>query len=232
MVPAGSLHSWNVTPKEAVALQRELAARRRPSGRRLHVRPGLLIAGADVSYNRFDPFLHAAVVVLRADTLEVVEVRTVTRRARFPYVPGLLSFREIPAVLAAFAKLKHRPDLMMLDGQGLAHPRRFGLACHLGWWLDLPTFGCAKSLFVGEPGELDEQAGATAPVVHEDEQVGLAVRTRTGVKPVYVSIGHRIRIEDALAWTLATCRGYRIPEPTRLAHLAVNAVRRGEKWTG
>ncbi len=220
------LHSWNLTPKEAVVLQRELApmVKVKRVGR-LPVRAGMLIAGADVSYSKFDPMLHAAVVVLRSETMEVVEVQGVCRPASFPYVPGLLSFREAPAVLEAFAKLKQRPDVVMLDGQGLAHPRRFGLACHLGLWLGLPTFGCAKSRFIGTFDKFAEEAGAWTPLMGGDEQIGLVVRTKRRTNPVYVSVGFRIGLPDALKWTLACVRGYRIPDPTRQAHLAVNEIR-------
>src|SRR5262249_53393619 len=147
------LHSWDMTPKEAVALQRELADR-------IDTRSPLtrceLVAGADISYNRFSPTIYAAVVVVRVADGAVVESATTVGQSAFPYVPGLLSFREAPSVLEAFAKLKTRPDALMLDGQGFAHPRRFGLACHVGLWLDLPCLGCAKSRLIGthrEPGK-------------------------------------------------------------------------------
>jgi deoxyribonuclease V len=223
------LHSWSLTAAQAVALQKELAPRvLQAPPIPTPVMPGRLIAGADVSYNRDDPVLYAAVVVLQSETLEVVEVQAASAAADFPYIPGLLSFREAPALVAAFAKLQRQPDLVMVDGQGIAHPRRLGIASHLGLWLGLPTIGCAKSLLVGKFENLAEEPGSTAPLLHRKEQIGLAVRTKRRCNPIFLSVGYRISLEDALAWTLASCRGYRLPEPTRQAHLTVNAVRRGE----
>ncbi|MCS6977681.1 MAG: deoxyribonuclease V [Gemmatales bacterium] len=217
------LHEWNLTPAEAVALQKTLADRvdlRSPLGR------FDLVAGADVSYQRHGHRLFGGVIVLRTDDLSVVEQHTVCESVRFPYVPGLLSFREAPVVLAAFEKLRTQPDVVLLDGQGYAHPRRFGLACHLGLWLGLPTLGCAKTLLVGSHGRLGAKAGSVAPLKHQGEVVGMAVRTRTSTRPVYVSAGHKIDLASAVEVVLATCRGYRIPEPTRQAHLVVNEARR------
>jgi deoxyribonuclease V len=216
------LHDWNLSPREAVALQRQLA------GRIITTAPVLscdLIAGADVSYNRRSPVLYAGVVVLRASDLAMVERQGVVQEVSFPYVPGLLSFRETPVVLQAFAKLKQRPDLVMCDGQGFAHPRRFGLACHLGLWLGLPTFGCAKSLLIGKPDELAAEAGSRAPLGAGDEVLGAAVRTKTRGNRVFGCVGHLINLESAVRWTLATTAGYRTPEPTRQAHLFVNEMR-------
>jgi deoxyribonuclease V len=155
----------------------------------------------------------------------VVETRTVTRETNFPYVPGLLSFREIPALLAAFAELRSAPDAVMLDGQGIAHPRRFGLACHLGLWIDLPCLGCAKSWLVGDYEEPGPAAGDAAGLSVSGEEVGAVVRSAAGAKPVFVSPGHRIDIASAVAVTRATLSGYRHPTPTREAHLAANALR-------
>jgi deoxyribonuclease V len=217
------LHDWDMTPKAAVALQRELAGRVRAD---MPLKTYRYIAGADVSYNRFSPVLYAGIVVLRAEDLTVVERRGLEAKTTFPYVPGLLSFREIPVVLELFRQLEHEPDVVMCDGQGYAHPRRFGLACHLGLWLDRPTFGCAKSLFVGEFGRLKRAAGAQSPLVHKEEIIGTALRTKTGIKPVYVSVGHRIDLPSAVRIALASVNGYRIPEPTRQAHLFVNELRR------
>jgi deoxyribonuclease V len=185
-----------------------------------------LVAGADVSFDRSSPELHAAVVVLDAESLEVVEVAAVRGRARFPYVPGYLSFREIPPLLEAFAKLEAVPDLVVCDGQGRAHPRRFGLACHLGVLLDLPTLGCAKSRLIGEYREPGPRRGAHTRLLDAGEVIGEAVRTRSGVKPVFVSVGHRISLESARRATLRLAPRYRIPEPVRAAHLEVNRLRR------
>jgi deoxyribonuclease V len=207
---------------EAADLQRRLAGRverRNRTGRILR------IAGADVSYGRRDPTMFAAVVVLDARTLKTVETAGAVTRTSFPYIPGFLSFREAPAVLEAFARLRTEPDLLMVDGHGLAHPRRFGLACHLGLDLDLPSIGVAKSVLVGIPGEPGRRRGSTSPLRHGGRIIGRVVRTRDGISPVYVSIGHRISLQTAVKWVLAAGGGYRIPEPTRRAHLAVNALR-------
>ncbi len=219
------LHGWDLSPTEAVALQRDYAYRIITDAPLLACS---LIAGADVSYNKFDPTVFAGVVVLRLPELTVVERCGAEVECHFPYIPGLLSFREGPAVLEAFAKLKTVPDAVMLDGQGYAHPRRFGLACLLGLWLDLPTFGCAKTPFRVEYEEPDREAGSWTAMTNRGEVVGRVVRTKTGVKPVFVSVGHNIDIESAVRLTLACHGGYRIPEPTRQAHHYVNTLRRGD----
>jgi deoxyribonuclease V len=217
------LHSWDLTPTEAVALQRELAARIDARSPLTHYE---LVAGADVSYNRFSPTFYAAVVVLRGCDWSIVEVQTAVRESAFPYIPGLLTFREAPAVLEAFAKLQHVPDAVMIDGQGQAHPRRIGYAAHVGLWLDLPTVGCAKSLLLGTYKEPKQKVGSLAPLRDKDEVIGQVVRTRTKVKPLFVSVGHKIDLASAVRLVLSSCQGYRLPEPTRQAHLYVNALRR------
>lgn len=213
---------WNWTPAEAVALQREWAARVRCED---DLPPPRLIAGVDVSTSRASPEGYAAIVVLQLPDLEIVEVAEAHLPLPMPYIPGLLSFREVPLAMAAYAKLSVVPDLLMVDGQGRAHPRRFGVACHLGVLLDKPTIGCAKSILVGSYEELGLERGSTAPLVHRQEVVGVAVRTKTRVNPVFVSCGHRISLESAVRWVLDCARGYRLPEPTRQAHLASNAFR-------
>ncbi|HUT68422.1 MAG TPA: deoxyribonuclease V, partial [Dehalococcoidales bacterium] len=160
------------------------------------------------------------VVVLSYPEFELVETRIVTDRIEFPYVPGLLSFREAPLILAACEELTVTPDLLMVDGQGIAHPRRMGLASHLGLFLDIPTIGCAKSRLCGSHEEPGNEAGSYAELLDNGEVIGAAVRTRTGVKPVYVSIGHKVDLSTAIRRVLECCRGYRLPEPTRLAHQA------------
>ena len=220
------LHSWDLTPREAIALQRQLAADidvTRP------LKKCELIAGADCSYSRFSPKFYAAVVVLRLSDWSVVEAQGVVGKSTFPYVPGLLSFREAPIVLRAFAKLKTRPDAVMCDGQGFAHPRRLGLACHLGLWLQMPCFGCAKTRLTGEHDEPGPNAGDFALLRDGDETIGHVLRTKRKTKPVYVSPGNGIDQASATRWTLASCRGYRIPEPTRQAHLHVNRMRLRDK---
>jgi deoxyribonuclease V len=185
-----------------------------------------LVAGADVSYDRRAPELFAAVVVTEVESGTVVEAASVSARARFPYVPGYLSFRELPAVLAAFAKLRSRPDLVLADGHGRAHPRRFGLACHLGVLLDLPTIGVAKSRLVGEHRDPGRRRGSHVPLVDQGEVIAEVVRTREGVRPVYVSIGHRVSLPTARAWVLRLATRHRLPEPARAAHVEVNRLRR------
>jgi deoxyribonuclease V len=218
-----TLHPWNVTEAEAVRLQRELAGRVNTS---TPVTKCDLIAGADVSYNKYSTRVFAAVVVLRTADWSIVETRGVVGESHFPYVPGLLSFREAPVLLQAFARVQSEPDVIMLDGQGLAHPRRFGLACHIGLALEKPCLGCAKSLYVGRFKDLGAKAGSTADLLERGEVVGQALRTKDNVNPVYVSAGHKIDLASAVRWALAASRGYRIPEPTRQAHIHVNDLRR------
>lgn len=186
-----------------------------------------LVAGADVSFDRRSPWLHAAVVVLGLPDLELLEVATATREASFPYVPGYLSFREIPVLLDAFAKLRSVPDLVVCDGHGRAHPRRFGIASHLGVLLDRPTLGCAKSRLVGEVREPGPRRGAHVRLRHEGETIGEVVRTREGTRPVYVSVGHRVTLPWARRMVLRLAPRFRLPEPVRAAHAASNRVRRG-----
>lgn len=217
-------HEWPTTNTEAVALQRQLAQQVRVDTP-LPFDPDALVAGADISYQKYSPTLYASVVVLRAGSGEVVEKVSVQQQAKFPYVPGLLSFREVPPLLEAFALLKYEPVVIFGDGQGQAHPRRLGLACHLGLLLQRPALGCAKSLLVGQYDNLGLQRGDVAPLIHKGEMVGQAVRTKNRVNPVYVSCGHLIDLPSAVAWVLGTDGGYRIPEPTRQAHLLANVAR-------
>jgi deoxyribonuclease V len=214
---ARSLHGWQVSIDEAKEIQRALASQ---VVCQCSLRSPSLVAGVDISGEDGYGMARAAVVVLRFPGLEVVERRVITLPVVFPYVPGLLSFREVPLVLAACEKLSVRPDLFIADGQGMAHPRRLGLACHLGLFLDIPTIGCAKSILCGRHDELGNERGDSVPLYDGGEVVGAAVRTRRGVKPVYVSIGHRVDLKTAVEWVLACCGRYRLPEPTRLAHLA------------
>ena len=207
-------HPWDVSPEEAVRIQKRLAGE--VEARSL-AGPVETVAGIDVSIR--DDMAQAAIAVLRLPDLELVDDATYRCEVPFPYVPGLLSFREMPAILPALERLAVRPDVLMTDSQGLAHPRRFGLACHLGVLLDWPTLGVAKSRLTGTPaGELDTEKGAHVPLVDEGEPVGALLRTRTDVNPVYVSIGHRMTLDDALQLTLDCSPRYKIPEPTRQAH--------------
>lgn len=211
-----ALHSWNLTPEEAVALQRELAARIIREDTLGEVK---LVAGVDMAINEQNNMARAAVVLLTYPDLILVERHVYEEPIRMPYIPGLLSFREAPAVLGAFRKLQQPPDLVMVDGAGIAHPRRIGIASHLGLWLELPTIGCAKSILTGryDHKALAEEAGAWVPIIDKRETVGAAVRTRTKVNPMIISLGHRISLETSIAYVLACGKGYRLPEPTRQA---------------
>src|SRR6266446_332256 len=208
------LHEWNLTPEVAVALQRELAQRIIREDQLGEIRR---IAGVDMALNEESGMARAAVVLLSYPDLEIQERHVYEEPVRMAYIPGLLSFREAPCVLGAFAQLRQQPDLVMVDGQGIAHPRRLGIASHLGLWLDLPTIGCAKSILTGHHASLSEQAGAWVPLLDKGETIGAVVRTRTGVKPMIISSGHRISLETSLHYVLACCKGYRLPEPTRQA---------------
>ena len=213
-----NLHEWNVSSTEAGRLQRDLAASVVRS--RCLFQPPRYVAGIDLSVDRIRGRGRAAVVVLSFPGLEPVEVRTVEGPLTWPYVPGFLSFREMPLILTACDLIRTAPDLVLVDGHGIAHPRRLGIASHLGLFLDVPTVGCAKSLLCGTHGSLGAERGDTADIIHRDEVVGVAVRTRTNVKPVYVSIGHKCGFADAVELVLHCTSRYRLPEPTRLAHLA------------
>jgi deoxyribonuclease V len=208
-------HGWPERLDEARAIQQTLRRRVVTRDRLGRVRR---VAGVDASYERGTGRICAAVAVLALPELELVERAVVRRKTRFPYLPGYLSFREAPAALAALAKLRSLPDLLLCDGQGYAHPRRFGLACHLGLLADLPSIGVAKSLLVGTHGDVPQKKGSWAPLVQEGEVLGAVLRTREGVRPVYVSIGHRISLETAIERVLACTPRYRLPEPIRWAH--------------
>jgi deoxyribonuclease V len=219
---ARELHPWRVSYDEAVAIQESLRSRLRiaPLPRRIR-----LVAGTDVAYSRPKHRMYAAVVVVALDTLQVVESVEAVSRARFPYIPGLFTFRELPPLLGAFRKLRAQPDAILFDGQGLAHPRRFGLACHAGLLLDTPSVGCAKSRLVGEHGPVGQARSDFVRLMHQGEVIGAAVRTRPAVKPVYVSPGHRADLASSIQLVLAATGRYRIPEPIRLAHQATTALR-------
>lgn len=211
------------TIEEAIALQAALASQVRiePLGRKVET-----IAGGDLSFNRDSDIVYAGFAVVRLSDLTVIERQSVVVEAKFPYVPGLLSFREIPSLLQVWEKLEHKPDAVMLDGQGLAHPRRMGIACHFGLLVDRPAIGCAKTLLVGRPEEPSPQRGDWCPIIQRKETVGAVLRTKDRVKPIFVSPGHLMDLDDAIRLTLACHTGYRIPEPTRQAHLYVNELRR------
>ncbi len=220
-----ALHPWKVTPAEARQIQLELRARMERDDRLPALR---LVAGADVALDLRRGRAIGGVIVYHLPEMLEVERATASRPLTFPYVPGLLSFREIPVLLAAFERLRAEPDLIFYDGQGYAHPRRFGIACHLGVLLDRPTIGCAKSRLIGTHRETARAAGSWVPLVDAGEVIGAVLRTREGVKPIYVSPGHRISLARAIEWTQAVSDGYRIPRPTREADHFVEAVKRGE----
>lgn len=217
------LHSWEVTPAEAIRLQETLRLRVICGG---DAPPDLrTVAGMDVSYDRRSPWVFAAVVVLNLPTFTLVDRAAVRANATFPYVPGLLSFRESPAGLAAWERLRVRPDCLLCDGHGYAHPRRFGFASHFGLWVDVPTIGCAKSVLVGEYQPPRHERGSVSDLVHGGEVVGKAVRTREGVAPIFVSVGHRVDLPSAVAVVLDCSDRFRVPEPIRQAHALVNRLR-------
>jgi deoxyribonuclease V len=217
-LPNPDLHQWNIPVEQAIVLQHELATRL-VSDRRLDLTTLRLIAGVDVSVKAEQS--RAAIVVLNFPALEILETATATLSTPFPYVPGLLSFREGAVILAAYEKLTHTPDVLIFDGQGQAHPRRLGIAAHLGLWIERPTIGCAKSRLIGHHAGPGNGKGDFAPLLgNKGEVIGVVLRTRPGVKPVYVSPGHLCDLDSARRVVMACVKHYRLPEPTRRAHQA------------
>jgi len=223
------LHSWDLSYSQARELQIKLAERVQFTP--LKARPKL-VAGLDCAFSKDGGRIFAAVVVLRLRDFELVETANAARKVTFPYIPGLLSFREAPVCLAAVEKLQVRPDVFIIDGQGIAHPRRLGLAAHLGLFFDKPTIGCAKSRLTGAYEEPPLEKGGYSLLMDEKskqggepETIGAVVRTRTNVKPVFVSVGNKCRLADAIETTLACTTRYRLPEPTRLAHQMVSKLK-------
>ncbi len=210
-------HSWDLTPEAAIALQNDLR-HEIVSDTPLDLDGIRLVAGVDVSVKENQS--QAAVVVATFPEFAVVETVLARRPTPFPYIPGLLSFREGPVLEEAFDRLATEPDLFLFDGMGIAHPRRIGIASHLGLWLGKPTIGCGKTLLCGRYGELGEQKGAAAPLVDKGETIGVALRTRTGTNPMFISPGHLSDVESASEMVLRCCPKYRLPEPIRLAHNA------------
>ena len=237
---ARKLHRWDVTPEEARQIQEELRGRvdlrsrfsEQKSEKRFHAIRS--VAGADVAFDfrgkgTSQGRAFAGVIVYSFPELREIERAWAVRPLEFPYVPGLLSFRELPALLAAMAKLRAEPDVIFCDAQGYAHPRRFGLACHLGVLMDRATVGCAKSRLIGEHEQPGRAAGCWAALKDAGETVGAVVRTRADVKPLYVSAGHRVSLPRAIELVLAVCDGYRIPKPTREADHFVEQLKRRKK---
>src|SRR4030042_543824 len=226
------LHGWEVSTARAREIQVSLAKQVIAEDEVITPR---LSARIDISASDAQGVARGAVVVLSYPEFGIVEVKVAEGKIRFPYVPGLLSFRESPLILAACEKLCCLPDLVLVDGQGIAHPRRLGLASHVGLFLDLPTIGCAKSILCGQHQPVGEETGSHAELLDKGELVGAALRTKSGVKPIYVSVGHRISLASALQWVIRCCHGHRLPEPTRMAHLAAGGMltsepSRQEKW--
>ncbi|MCP6763206.1 MAG: deoxyribonuclease V [Fischerella sp. CENA71] len=208
-------HAWTLTIEEAIAIQEEMQTEVITSDQLQE--PVQYVAGVDMGFEADGTISRAAVAVLSFPDLKLQETSIARRPTSFPYIPGFLSFREIPAVLDALEKIKITPDLILCDGQGIAHPRRFGIACHLGVIIDIPTIGVAKSLLIGKHEELSETRGSWQPLIHKDEIIGAVLRTRVGVKPVYVSSGHRISLSTAIDYVLRCTPKYRLPETTRIA---------------
>lgn len=208
-------HRWDVSPQEAIAIQERLRGAIITTDNLTEVRH---VAGVDIGLIDNNRVTRAAVVVLSFPDLELQEQVIAHRPTSFPYVPGLLSFREAPSALEALQRLTIQPDLLLVDGQGLAHPRRMGLACHLGLLSDIPSIGVAKTRLIGTHVELPEIRGSQVPLLHQGETIGAVLRSRARVKPIYVSIGHRISLETAVTYTMACTPKYRLPETTRQAH--------------
>lgn len=209
------MHRWPKTVAVARSIQESL--RHEVIKKDILAKPQR-VAGVDVGFEQGGTVTRAAVAVLDFPDLTLREHAIVRRKTRFPYVPGYLSFREAPAILAALKKLREKPDLLLCDGQGLAHPRRFGLACHLGVLADIPSIGVAKSRLIGDHDRLLESKGAWAPLLVDGECIGAVLRTRTGVRPLYISVGHRISLKTAIKYVLLCTTKYRLPETTRHAH--------------
>lgn len=208
-------HSWDVPPSEAITLQKELRKQLVIEDR---LGPVQRVAGIDVGFEEGGATTRAAVVVLSYPSLQPVEKAIARSPTRFPYVPGLLSFREIPAILDALEKICNPPDLLLCDGQGIAHPRRMGIAAHLGLMMDIPAIGVGKSRLFGTHGTVPEERGAWTPLRDGNEVIGAVLRTRAGVKPLYISPGYRIGLETAIGYVMGCCTRYRLPETTRYAH--------------
>jgi deoxyribonuclease V len=217
-----SLHKWNLSYSQALDLQRKLACKVQQTKLKNRAK---LVAGLDCAFSRDGQRIIACCVVTQLPDFELVERTSAVRRAAFPYIPGLLSFREAPACIAAVERLKTEPDVFIIDGQGIAHPRRLGLAAHLGLFFDKPTIGCAKSRLTGTFESPPPQKGLYSFLKDGDEVIGAVVRTRDNVKPVFVSVGNKCRLQDAVEIVLACAVKYRLPEPTRLAHQLVSKLR-------
>ncbi len=230
---ARNLHEWNLSCKEAIEIQRRLASQVRFVAMKKKPK---IIAGLDCAFSSDGKIIFAAAVVIDTSDFSIIETATASRKVVFPYIPGLLSFRETPACIDAIEKLKTTPDCLIIDGQGIAHPRRLGIASHIGLLIDKPTIGCAKSRLIGTFKEPGNKKGSFSPLVaswpclhgleaRATEEIGAVLRTRTGVKPVYVSVGHNCSLDDAISIVLGCTTKYRLPEPSRLAHQLVGQAK-------
>lgn len=214
----------NISPKEAIQVQKELKDKIDISPLDKEIKT---VGGADISYDLGSDKAHAAIVVLELTDLKTVTRSLVSDKMTFPYIPGLLAFREVPVLLKAWNQLQTKPDVLILDGHGLAHPRRMGIATHFGIAVDHPTIGCAKNILTGSHDELGVKKGATADLIDEDEKVGFALRSRTNVNPIYISPGHKLSFEDAYSIVMSSLTKYKLPRTTRLAHQWANKLRKG-----
>lgn len=219
-----NLHKWNISYENARRIQRELAKKVRLTPVKGEI---TRIGGLDCAFSKDKQYIAAVAVILTYPELETIETRQAVKKVDFPYIPGLLSFREAPACLAAIEKVKNQPDLWMIDGQGIAHPRRLGLASHLGLFIDAPTIGCAKSRLTGEYTPPGTKKSSSSPLIdkNSNEVIGTVLRTRTNVKPLFISAGHKITLQQSVELVLKAAPKYRIPEPTRRAHITVSKLK-------
>lgn len=221
-----NLHPWNLSYGEAIKIQQDLRDR-------IIIEPfksePILVAGADVSYTRGSDLFFSSVVILKTPDMTILESANAEAEVDFPYIPGLLSFREAPVLMKAFEKIKNTPDVVMFDGQGIAHPRKIGIASHIGLLLNLPSIGCAKHNLIGDYEPVGTEAGNHTPIVFNGDIVGAVLRTKNNVSPVFVSPGYKMDVPSAIDIVMKTCRGYRLPEPTRQAHILVNKARLTKK---
>lgn len=225
------MHSWDLTPDQAIELQKELWERIKLEPLQ---KPVDFIGGADISFNLYTDTVYAGIVILRLSDLKIVAYALAQSEVKFPYVPGLLSFREIPPLLNAWEMLQLKPDVLVMDGQGIAHPRRLGIASHFGLLTDCPTIGCAKNILYGNFETPELEAGSKSPIIDKKtgETIGYALRTKNKTNPVFISPGNKITLEESVNLVMKCVTKYRIPEPTRQAHLLVNKFRRGELQEG
>jgi deoxyribonuclease V len=216
------LHDWNLSYKEAIEIQHHLASQVRFTAIRKKPK---IVAGLDCAFSNDGKKIFAAAIVIDLSDFSVIETTIATRKVEFPYIPGLLSFREAPVCIDTIEKIKTAPDVFIIDGQGIAHPRRLGIACHIGLLIDKPTIGCAKSRLIGTFDEPGSKKGDYADLMDSGENIGAVLRTRTNVKPVYVSVGHKCTLDNAVSIVLECTTKYRLPEPSRLAHQLVGQAK-------